>query len=142
MNNKTVKTVSIENLKHGDHPLDYVDDDFVVVKSLKAISSSDRETPIRLDCFLIVFCKVGCAQFTMNTKTYQLEANTVAYCLPTVVIDNLVSSADLEVMILGFSVNFLSRVIPRRKDIWQVGGALYKNPIKAIDDEKRIDSIL
>lgn len=142
MNNKTVKTVNIDSFKLEKELLDYVDNDFVVVKSLRLFPLPDKEVPVRLDCFLMVFCKKGRLQFTMNTKTYLLEANTVAYCLPTVIIDSLMSSADLEIMILGFSVNFLSRVIPRRKDIWQVGGTLYKNPIKAIDDEKRIESAL
>ena len=57
MNNKTVKTVNIDSFKLEKELLDYVDNDFVVVKSLRLFPLPDKEAPVRLDCFLMVFCK-------------------------------------------------------------------------------------
>ena len=51
MNNKTVKTVNIDSFKLEKELLDYVDNDFVVVKSLRLFPLPDKEAPVRLDCF-------------------------------------------------------------------------------------------
>ncbi|MDO4754853.1 MAG: helix-turn-helix domain-containing protein [Parabacteroides sp.] len=140
MNKKEIINVKIENFKNFNHPLDYIDDDLVLVRDLIALPH-DEDISVRMDCFLIIYCIEGGIQFFMNGKEFFLDAGNVFFCLPSMVFNRVVSTVNHKVIIFGFSHNFLSRVIPRNKGIINAGFYIYKNPIHEVSNERTSHSL-
>lgn len=128
MNCKGIKSVKIEDFKNTDFAVDYVDEDFVLVRDFKGIPH-EKDSPVRMDCFFIIHCIEGNIQIYLNGKEYNLEAGNVFFCLPSMVINRVMVDVKHQVKIVGFSTRLLSRVIPRNKGMWNTGGYLYQNPV-------------
>ena len=72
MNCKGIKSVKIEDFKNTDFAIDYVDEDFVLVRDFKGIPH-EKDSPVRMDCFFIIHCIEGNIQIFLNGKEYNLE---------------------------------------------------------------------
>lgn len=128
MNCKGIKSVKIEDFKNTDFAVDYVDEDFVLVRDFKGIPH-EKDSPVRMDCFFIIHCIEGNIQIYLNGKEYNLETGNVLFCLPSMVINRVMVDVKHQVKIVGFSTRLLSRVIPRNKGLWNAGSYLYQNPV-------------
>lgn len=128
MNCKEIKSVKIEDFKNTDFAVDYVDEDFVLVRDFKGIPH-EKDSPVRMDCFFIIHCIEGNIQIYLNGKEYNLEAGNVFFCLPSMVINRVMVDVKHQVKIVGFSTRLLSRMIPRNKGLWNAGSFLYQNPV-------------
>ncbi|MBR5297207.1 MAG: helix-turn-helix domain-containing protein [Parabacteroides sp.] len=140
MYKKEIINVKIEDFKRYNHQIDYIDDDLVMVRNLIGLPYKE-DLPVRMDCFLMIYCIEGKVQFFMNGKEFCLDAGNVFFCLPSMVFNRVISSVMHNVMIFGFSHNFLSRVVPRNKSIINAGFYIYKNPIHEVSTQHSIFSI-
>lgn len=138
MNCKGIKSVKIEDFKNTDFAVDYVDEDFVLVRDFKGIPH-EKDSPVRMDCFFIIHCIEGNIQIFLNGKEYNLETGNVLFCLPSMVINRVMTSVEHQMMIVGFSTRLLSRAIPRSKGLWYAGCYLYQNPVHELPRECIVD---
>jgi AraC-like DNA-binding protein len=134
MSSKEIKCIKIEDFKNTNFAVDYVDEDFVLVRDFKGIPI-EKDHPVKMDCFFIIHCIEGNLRIFLNGKEYQLETGNVLFCLPTMVINRVMTSVEHQVKIVGFSTRLLSRVIPRNKGMWNTGSYLYQNPVHQICEE-------
>ena len=107
-----IKNVSIEDFKTNENFVNYVDDDFMVINSLENVPYSNGT--VRLNCFLLISCLEGSIQLDMNDKTYQLQKDDLIFGLPSVIISHTMLSPQHKISIIGFSTQFLQRVLDRK----------------------------
>ena len=108
--------------------IDYVDEDVVAARNLEDISYNN--ITIRLNFFLIISCVEGCIQLDMNNKTYLLNKDDIIICLPTAILSQTKFSSGHKLRIMGFSTNFLHRVVKREEISNNILSHIHKNPLR------------
>lgn len=135
MDNNVITTIDVEDFKDFSHMIDYVDEDVVAARNLEDISYNN--ITIRLNFFLIISCVEGCIQLDMNNKTYLLNKDDIIICLPTAILSQTKFSSGHKLRIMGFSTNFLHRVVKREEISNNILSHIHKNPLRHIEEKDK-----
>ena len=139
MENEIIKSVNIEDFRIYGEKIDYIDDYVVVSNTLEdmiELNNSDGLQAIRINFFLIVSCVEGEGEMVINGKSYQLKPNTAVICLPTMILSRIHFSAFNKVKCIGFSSNFMERVMKKEKGSEKLFINIYNNPVMHIEKER------
>ena len=139
MENEIIKNVSIEDFRIFGDRIDYIDDYVVVSNTLENITELNHSEKIcanRINFFLIVFCIEGEIEMVINGKNYLLKPNMVVICLPTMILSQVRLGSSYKVRCVGFSSNFMERVMKKEKGSDQLFIKIYNNPILHIEKEQ------
>lgn len=135
MDNNVITTIDVEDFKDFSHMIDYVNEDVVAARNLEDISYNN--ITIRLNFFLIISCVEGCIQLDMNNKTYLLNKDDIIICLPTAILSQTKFSSGHKLRIMGFSTNFLHRVVKREEISNNILSHIHKNPLRHIEEKDK-----
>lgn len=138
MENVTIKTVDISDFQPiKNNLMDYLDSDIMVTGNLENIPSYSLETAVRINFFLLVACEDGEMQLNINGEDYLMKKNDALIVLPTMLINEMKHSEDLKIRLLGFSTNFLHRILKKDRNSEKIFYSLYKNPIRNAREQER-----
>lgn len=140
MENEGIKTLDIQDFKTNPNIIDYMDEDIVIINSLKDISHSNAT--VRLRCLLIAICIDGCIQLDINRKTYLLQTDDLLLGLPNSIISHTLLSPQHKIKLAVFSTRFLQRIFKVEKSTWNTVLHIHSHPIKSVNtqrDENIID---
>lgn len=131
MKTETIRTITIEDFKRDLHLIDYVDENLIILDSVEATIQED--TPVKMDCFIIVFCIEGEASININNKSHVLSADHCAIILPNAIIRQMHNNEGCTFRIVAISSTFMKEATSSRKETWDIGFYLYNNPVFPIN---------
>ncbi|MCI1648888.1 MAG: helix-turn-helix domain-containing protein [Bacteroides sp.] len=135
MENGAIKTIDIKDFKLLGSQLNYIDDDFIVTEDLTNLPYS--MDAVRTKFLFIIFCVEGHAQLDINGKTYLLQSHDYIICLPTMILSQIMLSPRYKLRMIGFSTQFLNRIIKKEKGTDNMFYYIYKNPVQHIKEEEK-----
>lgn len=109
------------------HLIDYVDENIVILDNMDATLSALQ--PLKMDCFLMVFCLEGEASLRINNKVHVLGANHCAILLPGTIIQHTQDTGTCNVRIVALSSRFIQSLYGLKKESLDIGMYLYYHPI-------------
>lgn len=112
--------------------VNYTDGDMVLINS---IGQPHVENTVKLEMVTIVYVKSGIMQCDINGKTISAKAGDLAICPPNSFIDNSMSSSDYSGTVIGLSYKAMQRSLLMGKDVWNIMGYVYKNPVIHMSEE-------
>ncbi|MBQ8502515.1 MAG: AraC family transcriptional regulator [Bacteroides sp.] len=113
--------------------MNYLDNDIMVLEELTKIPGHPLDAIFRIKFFLLVVCEEGELSIHINGTPYVMKKNDIMLVLPTMLLNNAKRSEDNNIRMIGFSVNFLNRVIKKDRNMERVFYSVYKNPIRTTD---------
>ena len=131
MKTETIQTITIEDLKHDPHLIDYVDENLIVLDNVDATFPNTDSA--KLDCFIIAFCMEGETSIHINNKSHVLKANHCAIVLPGTIVRHLHTCEGSTFRIVAISSKFMKEATSGRKETWDIGYYLYSNPVFPIN---------
>lgn len=140
MENEEIKTLDIKDFKTNPDIIDYMDEDIVIINSLKDISRGNET--MRLRCLLIAVCIDGCIQLDINRKTYLLQTDDLLLGLPNSIISHTLLSPQHKIKLAAFSTRFLQRILKVEKNTWNTVLHIHRYPVNSVNtqrDENIID---
>lgn len=134
MENQNIKTIDISDFMPLKNRMNYLDNDIMVSEELTQIPGNHPlDTAFRIKFFLLVACEEGEMQIHINGTPYQMKKNDILIILPTMILSNAKRSEDHKLRMIGFSINFLNRVIKKESGMERMFYNIYKNPIRSIE---------
>lgn len=130
MENGTIKTIDIGDMKRLSNKIGYADDDFMIIDKVDKFPDSD--VAVRPNFILLIVCLKGYMQLDMNGRSYLLRSNSTIFCLPTMILSKMMFSPQHQIRMIGFSTNFLFRTIKREKETKKIFAYIAKNPILTV----------
>lgn len=131
MKTRTIRTITIEDLKLNSHLIDYVDENLIVLDNID--TTSQNTGSVKLDCFIIAFCMEGETTININNKSHKLKADHCAFVLPNTIIRHLYTDKGSTLRIVAISSKFMKEATSCWKETWDIGYYLYSNPIFPIN---------
>lgn len=139
MENEIIKNISIKDLKEYSCWIDYVDDDIIVTNSLEDILG--KHNAVRLNFFLIVFCREGHIQLNVNNQAYSLHKNDMLTLVPSSIFGQVLMSNTLKVRIFGFSLVFVNDTMKGEKGMDSIFNYMQQNPVRHLQPSKEDEII-
>lgn len=123
-----IQSLSISDFKGYEHLTEYLSDDILVAKGVENIPEN-RHTPFRLQFLCIAACSEGEFELEVNCRRFCLKPGDAIIILPSMIVSNIVAASKHKALVIGFSTQFLRRVVPNTQ---QSGSAFYSisnNPL-------------
>lgn len=112
--------------------VNYADGDMVLINST---GRPHVESTVKLEMVTIVYVKTGIMQCDINGKTITAKSGDLAICPPNSFLDNSMSSSDYSGTVIGLSYKAMQRSLLMSKDVWNIMGYVYKNPVIHMSEE-------
>lgn len=139
MDNDFIKNINIGELKENSYLIDYVDDDLVTADNLDAILG--KNSAVRLNFCLLVFCPEGRIQMDINNQSYNLQKDNFLMILPSSIVSGLMLSNTNQVRVIGVSPSFLNEIVKGEKNISSIIDYLRLAPLRHFSEEQEAERI-
>lgn len=133
MENVTIKTIDIRDFQPLKSRMDYLDNDILVSDKLENIPVNTLDKAFRINFFLLVACEEGEMHLQINGDSYQMKENDILIVLPTMLISDVKRSEKHTIRMVGFSTNFLHRILKKDRNTERMFYSVYKKPIRSTD---------
>ncbi len=121
----------LEHVTSGQIPVDYHDDDIIIVDNAKKLTTPDVA---RVDMNFLVVCSGGKAQFDLNGTATMLEKNQLLMAPTGTVLSNFMISPDFNFMVLIMTNRILMSFLREKMSIWNELVYVYKEHVIVLHD--------
>lgn len=139
MDNDIIKNINIGELKEERYLTDYVDDDLITADNLDVILG--KNSAVRLNFCLLVFCLEGRIQMDINNRSYNLQKDDFLMILPSSIVGSVMLSNTNQMRIIGVSPTFLNETVKGEKNISAIIEYLRLTPLRHFSEEQEAERI-
>lgn len=132
MKTKSIKTITIEDLKAYTNLIVYMDENIGILSGINTVIQKNQDIA-KLGCLLIVFCEEGEIMCSINGHQYMLKKDFCAILPPGTIVRPYLSTTLHTIKVAVIGQTFLTDTLSLRKETWDVLHFLYKNPIFPIN---------
>lgn len=123
-----IQSLNISDFKGHEHLTEFLSDDILVSKGIENIPEN-IQTPFRLQFLCIAACLEGEIELEVNCRRLCLKPGDAIIILPSMIVSNITVTPKHEARTIGFSTQFLRKVVPHGKQNGSAFRFICNNPL-------------
>lgn len=126
----SIKEVNINYIREKELPLDYYDEDIVLVDDLRQLTHTAAFKP---DVCMLLLCIRGHFEIDINGSHYYIRGGDVIFCAPNVTLENLRFTPDFDGKALCLTNHIIQDAMESAVSVWNNAAYIYKLHVIHLD---------